>query len=275
MLPALRSLIVIGISALACACGTFAVKEHPAGSSIRLAEKTTRIALLGFYPFTSRVTGSSVSGNVRTTTYVATLDEGLELKRVVPFGTPIQDLPVVERKEITREEAIRIVRIFVGEVKRSGLKEMSQLIEVTAGKHYIKKRDVEYYVIGIHLPAFARSKPQGLGFLKIFLTLFSFGLYPYDTPLIISSKFVVLDRDLMPVKTFEYNGTYWRRMGWLPGKPAPGFTKFLEDPVSARWNASPYPGAIEADILTFARDFSDHLRGHAKTEAPEKKAPSP
>ncbi|MBI3396173.1 MAG: hypothetical protein HY042_10090 [Spirochaetia bacterium] len=226
------------------ACTKYSVRENPAAAVERPPE-TLKIALVGFYPFTSRVTGSYVSGNTRTTTFEASVDYSMDQKGTMPYGKHVKEFPVKETREIPDAEFKRIVLLLVSDTKRSGLEEMGHILDYDqkTKKYFLKVRDVDYYIFATHTPAFQTTINQNplatIG--SAFAFLFTFGIFPMDAEKLITSRFQVVDKNFQLVKEFKHQGSFFTRISWLNGNGPKGNTPYKQD-------------------FHFAQEFSDFLR---------------
>lgn len=180
-----------------------------------------KIALIGFYPFDTKITDSYVSGNMRHTTTMAFLNYKTSMKGDLQFGQPIDKIESTGvRDDVSKEKIKAFVTAYLTHVKRSGIEELAQVLEMKGkseenaeGSIKLKAHDVDYYVIGIHLPAFAQEE-GATGVLTFFPFVFTMGTFPMIKNMQSEGRFLVFDKDLNLVEEFNYKGTYRVMMAW-------------------------------------------------------------
>ncbi|EMJ90512.1 hypothetical protein LEP1GSC193_4076 [Leptospira alstonii serovar Pingchang str. 80-412] len=187
------------------------MKEFPVADNVK-NEKKPKIVYMGFRTFESKVTGSSG----RSTSYTAELNYG---KRTIPkleSGVFIDQLKSNGfRSDVSSDQVKAFIADYLGEVKVSGSKELSYLIEVEKinGNSVFKLRNfpVNYYVMGIHGPAFAKASNVGIEILYGISTLFSIvtlGLIPSYSSEIAKTEVKIYDKNLKLVNKLEYDNSY-------------------------------------------------------------------
>ncbi|TGN00028.1 Lp29 family lipoprotein [Leptospira dzoumogneensis] len=179
--------------------------------------KKNRIALVGFLPF------EETGGNrVR----IASLDYKNSLKKYVKIGTPIEQ--ITENGidlSVPAENVNRFASLYLEEVKKTGLDEINKVLlikESTNGNKqgFLRKRDVDFYVVAILGPPFARPSVSGyfLSLLTYVPFLLSLGTVPNWGIMENKSTFLIFDSKLELLQKKEYDSSYHYLISWFVPK---------------------------------------------------------
>ncbi|MBW0433748.1 hypothetical protein HGB47_08980 [Leptospira yasudae] len=202
----------------------FFLKEFPVSGDVKI-EKKPKIAYVGFRTFDARMTGSSG----RRTTYTAELTYA---ERTIPKLEKAVFIDELKsngtRKDLSSDLVKAFAMSYLQEVKISGLKEISYLVEMEKqGEtviYKLKDYPVDYYVIGIHGPAFTEASNIGVGFLHLFSTLFSMvtiGLIPSYSSEEANTEVRVYDRNLQLINNLKYDNSYSSISSiWISANPS-------------------------------------------------------
>ncbi|MDF3818910.1 hypothetical protein P3G55_03305 [Leptospira sp. 96542] len=206
---------VLGFIVFLFGCKRHYIREvNPNGTSVVVTKK---IALVGFYPYQY---SSYTSG--RTTTTTATLNYEVPTHPGFQFGKPLDQIPsngidVTVPPERVKEFAMA----YLTEVKRSGSKELDKMIEVKGSgdtsTFHLKSRDVDYYIVGIHGPAFDKengveSVLQMLATFHVFIL--SGGTIPYWSTKAANTEFHIYDKNLNFITKKSYRNRYTVLSAW-------------------------------------------------------------
>lgn len=191
----------------------FYVKEFPVTGQTAVVGKKPKIAYLGFRTYSAKLT--SVSG--RRSTYTAELNYKNRTIPKLENGVFIDQLKNEGvRTDIPSEKVAAFAFEYLNLVKSSGAFEISQLVEVEKKEgaqfvYKLKNYPVDYYVIGIHGPAFVKDAHIGISLGKVFSVLFSivsFGLFPIYSSELANTEVRVYDKNLKLVNRLEYDNSY-------------------------------------------------------------------
>jgi|JI8StandDraft_1071087.scaffolds.fasta_scaffold00078_5 hypothetical protein len=178
-------------------------------------EGKAKIALVGFYPFTYSSTTQS-----RVTTTTATLDYRSPMKKVFPIGKSLDEIPTSGIDVSVPSDTVKEFTLnYLSNVKKSGILEISKMVESKGegekAVFSLKKRDVDYYLIGIHGPAFDDS-PGNIGrtLLTAHLSILSLGTFPFWGSVGNNSTFLLYDKNLKLIDTKTYSDRYEFIAGW-------------------------------------------------------------
>lgn len=221
--------------------------------------KKSKIALVGFYPYRTFI--SNVSG--RTTTFTAVLDFANSTAKFFPFGKPLAEIKEEGLDGTVPERKVQeFLKDYLTTVKKSGIEEIVKMIDFKkidekTTKVSLKKRDVDYYVIGIHGPPFAKGADladTGKSLLTVFPFMLTLGTVPLWGSRHIESEFWVYDNKLNLVKKFEYKNSYTRLIAWWGNSEEGGFTG--ETDIFR-------PNLYKPDVIDFSQDIAEII-GSAK-----------
>ncbi|MCW7504703.1 Lp29 family lipoprotein [Leptospira paudalimensis] len=195
-------------------CKNIVLVREYSQKSIELNPKL-KIALVGFFPYQySTIT----SGRTRTTT--ATLDYNHPTVSVMTIGKPIDMIPSSGIDSSVSPEASKDVAMtYLERVKISGLQEISKMIEIKKVDEKttfaLKKRDVDYYLIAIHGPAFDESMGNvGRTLITAHLCILSIGTFPCWNSIQTETKFLLYDNKLKLVDNQTYSDRYEHFGAW-------------------------------------------------------------
>ncbi|EKR65859.1 hypothetical protein LEP1GSC036_0547 [Leptospira weilii str. 2006001853] len=199
------------------------LSEFPITGSVHL-ERKAKIAYIGFRSFN---TESSRSGRVTTYTAKLTYEE-----RTIPRlenGVFIDELKSNGfRTDIPSNKVQAFAMEYLDVVKSSGALELSKLIDVEkenggVSVFKLKNYPVDYFVVGVHGPAFA--KPSGAGDIFLtaitgFFSMATFGLLPAYMSNQANTEIKIVDKNLNFVNRFAYDNTYTSlRTIWISPRP--------------------------------------------------------
>ena len=211
-----------------------------------------KIALVGFFPYRY---SSSTSGRRRTTT--AILDYNHPTGSVMSIGTPIDLIPSTGldpnvSADVTKEVAMN----YLEKVKISGLQEISKMIDIKKidekTTFALKKREVDYYLIAIHGPAFDESMENlGRTLLTAHLCILTIGTVPCWRSIQTETKFFLYDNKLNLVDSMSYSNRYEHLGAWW-GK---------EDQGSFDLQTSEIPDPLKIKVYKpQISEYEDHLK---------------
>lgn len=234
------NIIKLGIFCmLFTACQRHYIRPLPAIEENRVINK--KIATIGFYPYAY---SSYTSG--RTVTTTALLDYSNPTTKLVSLGKPIDEIEVTGiNSNVSPEKVKTFILDYLGKVKKSGSREIEKLVEVRgkgdSATFHLKNRDVDFYILGIHGPAFDEEGSAGnLGRLLLtgHLFMFSLGTTPLWSTKPADTDILVYDKDLNLVYQKSYKSRYtlltawWgnENEGYINKKNVPEFTPKLYEP---------------------------------------------
>lgn len=221
-----------------------------------------KIALIGFYPFHAYQTGSYTSGRTTYTTMTAVLDYKNSTKPFIKQFQPIDQIKESGLNTGVPENQVKeFVKFYLEKVKKSGLDELSKVVDAKkiddkTTKLSLKKRDIDYYVVGIHGPPFIKSSTAGIGkfFLSVFFFMGTAGTVPLWGDKTVTSEFHVFDKNLQFVKKYEYSNVYNVLTAWW-GNSDEGSLGTNDNDAARKFK----PNLYKPDTLDFAYEFSEFL----------------
>jgi hypothetical protein len=211
-----------------------------------------KIALVGFYPFTY----SSTTQN-RVTTTTATLDYQSSTKKVFPMGKSLDEIPTSGINTNVPSQTVKEFTLsYLSMVKNSGIMEISKMVNIKGegekSVFSLKNRDVDFYLVGIHGPAFDDS-PGNIGrtLLTAHLSILSLGTFPFWGSVANDSTFLLYDKNLKLLDTKTYSDRYEFIAGWW-GKEEHGPFIISKSETPSHMKAQVYaPQILEySDYLT-------------------------
>ncbi|BDA77871.1 hypothetical protein LPTSP3_g08010 [Leptospira kobayashii] len=224
----------------------FIRKPKPQSMLALPADKGLKVALIGFYPYQY----SSYSSGRRTTT-TAVLDYKNRIQASSKIGKPAEFFPTSGiDTSVPPEKVKEFVMNYLNEVKRSGFDEITKVVEIQKegeeSKMYLKKRDVDYYVVGVHGPAFPKDfDPRFL--LTAHLFMLTLGTFPFWQVQEADSKFYIYDHGLNLINTRVFRNKYEVIAGWWGEKEQGAFNRNPE--------AGFMPRLYEPDVIDFSAEF--------------------
>lgn len=206
-----RFLVPILLLLFNCNYHYYVQKSGPETASIPNVSKV-RIVYLGFRPFSAEMTTSNAQERI----YTANL---LYPDRTIPKfqnGFYASDLRSFGfRKDVPSEKVKKFVQDYLNEVKESGVLELTYVtsIEKKGEERIYKLKDVgaDYYVVGIHNPAFQSTKNFAGSFVQLFSSMFSvltFGLVPSYASLRAETEIKIYDKNLNQLTSIQYDNGY-------------------------------------------------------------------
>ncbi|XDD49373.1 hypothetical protein AB3N59_13275 [Leptospira sp. WS92.C1] len=171
-----------------------------------------RIVYMGFRSYESEMTLSNGQERVYTANLIypdrtiAKFQNGFYASDLKAFGF---------RKDVSSEKVKKFAQDYLNEVKDSGVLELTYVtgVEKKGEERIFKLKDLgaDYYVIGIHNPAFQKTIHAGSSFVQLFSTVFSaitFGLIPSYASLEAGTEIRIYDRNLTLLNTLKYDNRY-------------------------------------------------------------------
>ncbi|MBW0433751.1 hypothetical protein HGB47_08995 [Leptospira yasudae] len=219
-----------------------------------------RIAYIGFRPYATEMTTSSAETRV----YTANL--AYPDRTILKFqnGVYASDLKSAGfRKDVPSDKVKKFVQDYLNEVKESGVLELTYVtsVEKKGEDRIFKLKDigVDYYVLGIHTPAFQTPKHFGSSVVQLFSSIFSvisFGLIPSYASLQAGTEIRIYDKNLNQLTAIKYDhgysviGAVWassvpeecRRMGCNALKQVTSPPKFVYQELGSKF---------ETDVASF------------------------
>ncbi len=207
-------------------------------------DQSLKIAFVGFRPFGNFLNRGKDRIEQRLN-YLVSLSDLLE------FGNILDDVPTTGLNARVSEFRIQAFRAaFLRILGPSGEDELNKLFTYSSGpagkRWYLRARDVDYYIVGLHLPRRESATLRGCATsgLTILPFLFTFGVFPFMEEFRTRSTFLVLDANLKHLKTFEYTGIYRKRTSITVR------TGYRGTPGGA-----PPPAVFQSEIAQFRNDF--------------------
>ncbi|AOP33319.1 hypothetical protein A0128_05340 [Leptospira tipperaryensis] len=171
-----------------------------------------RIVYLGFRPFSAEITTSNSQERIYTANLVypdrtiPKFQNGVYASDLRSFGF---------RKDVPSEKVKKFVQDYLNEVKESGVLELTYVtsIEKKGEERIYKLKDVgaDYYVVGVHNPAFQSTKNFGGSVVQLFSSMFSvisFGLIPSYASLQAETEIKIYDKNLNQLTALKYDNGY-------------------------------------------------------------------
>ncbi len=192
-------------------------KIDPEIHKMAKTRKDLKIALIGFYTFNSKL----IQSTGRTRTYQATLDYNSSTKEYFIYGKPIESFASNGRNEAISPELVnQLIKDYYYSVSDSGLVEMIKLFEFNKIDSKLnislRKRDVDYYIVGVHGPPFQDHFSKQLKFMISFpLYILTLGCSPVWEEVVTESKFNIYDSKLNLIKSLNYNNKYNILISWF------------------------------------------------------------
>ncbi|MBM9500544.1 hypothetical protein JWG44_09820 [Leptospira sp. 201903071] len=207
----LKFLVLLLFFILNCNYHYYVQKSAPQTGSIPNVSKV-RIVYIGFRPFTSEMTTSNAQERIYTANLVypdrtvPKFQNGFYASDLRSFGF---------RKDVPSEKVKKFVQEYLNEVKESGVLELTYVtsIEKKGTERIYKLKDVgaDFYVVGIHNPAFQSTKNFGGSFVQLFSSMFSvitFGLVPSYASLQAETEIRIFDKNLNRLTSIQYDNSY-------------------------------------------------------------------
>lgn len=171
-----------------------------------------KITYIGFRPYETEITKSSAETRVYTANLV------YPDRTVFKFqnGVYASDLKAVGyRKDVSSDKVKKFVQDYLNEVKESGVLELTYVtsVEKKGEERIFKLKDIgtDYYVLGIHTPAFQTPKHFGSSVIQLFSSVFSvlsFGLIPSYASLQAGTEIKIYDKNLNQLTSMKYDHGY-------------------------------------------------------------------
>ncbi|TGM01080.1 hypothetical protein EHQ76_10580 [Leptospira barantonii] len=171
-----------------------------------------KIAYIGFRPYEAEITKSSAETRVYTANLIYPDRTILKFQN----GSYASDLKSVGyRKDVSSDKVKKFVQDYLNEVKESGVLELTYVtsVEKKGDDKIFKLKDigVDYYVLGIHTPAFQTPKHAGSSVVQLFSSVFSvisFGLIPSYASLQAGTEIRIYDKNLNQLTSIKYDNGY-------------------------------------------------------------------
>ncbi|MBM9576878.1 hypothetical protein JWG45_06890 [Leptospira sp. 201903070] len=188
------------------------VQKSPADTAAIPNLSKVRIVYLGFRSYSVEMTASNAQERIYTAnlTYpdrtVSKFQNGFYASDLRSFGF---------RKDVPSEKVKKFVQEYLNEVKESGVTELTYVtsIEKKGEERIYKLKDVgaDYYVVGVHNPAFQTTKNLGGSFVQLFSSMFSvisFGIIPSYASLQAETEIKIYDKNLNQLTSLKYDNGY-------------------------------------------------------------------
>jgi len=206
---------------LVVSCGRTFVRSYTKQSPNKPQQK---IGLVGFYPYSAQF----VEGGYGYRKYQAQLDYSKSMKKLLGFGTPISEIPANGVQNVPISNILRFISDYRAISNESGQQELQALFQFEGTSNTtakLKKRDLDYYIVAIHLPPFPKTNS---GILTILYDIFGSVITLWTLPFVDSfdshSVFAVYDKNLNLIKDFSYKNSYSQWFSWWM---VPDFTGFF------------------------------------------------
>ncbi|WP_135756022.1 Lp29 family lipoprotein [Leptospira dzoumogneensis] len=221
----LFSLFLISVVLLSINCSTRVyptLGEPYVRKTLAENQKKPKIAYIGFAGFKEELTASYG----RRRTYTASLDYSSRILTDPLYGDFGSDeLAKVSqfRRDIPSLKVRNFVFSFLDSVRQSGLEDMKKYVHIVPrGKEYdyfLRDHGFDYYVIGIHLPAFPESAEDEnfLHALSFPFSFFTLGILPFVGKGKAYTTVIIFDKNLNELKRFDYNNRFTEISAlWMP-----------------------------------------------------------
>ncbi len=193
-------------------CTIFQTIKVPEDKIGKLSDSNTKlkIALVGFYPVTV-----SYRYEGRYFISTASLDYDHPMKDAFPIGQPVEQIPTSSiDSTIPAARCYLFVSNYLELVKKTGITELNKVVdfdipsdkeELDKTKCLVKKRDVDYYIVGINGPSF-RNNRTGIRLLfNLLLSVSTAFTFPIFEKCEAYSIFMIYDSKLNLIKTVKYD----------------------------------------------------------------------
>ncbi|PNV71528.1 hypothetical protein BES34_021370 [Leptospira inadai serovar Lyme] len=207
---------------------------------VRKMDTRKKVALVGFHPYSTATVGNKLDGWINTPCKIAISEKyGTNLKSKffkgrrnvtsderaayplrdqlispLSWGEPINKFPSSGIQSDIEEENIRRFLEFSYSLLGAGaLPDLCEILELDSGAKtfQLKKRDVDYYVVGIFTPVF--SEPTILGAVTFAisfpLSFLSIGIIPMAMEKRTESFFRIYDPKLNLIKEIKTSNSFW------------------------------------------------------------------
>nr|PJZ92911.1 hypothetical protein CH379_10650 [Leptospira ellisii] len=227
-----------------------------------------RVALVGFRPFATIFKGQT--GN--TLHYEAIVNYDLDYrKNLKDVGVPVESIPARGTDPSIPKERVEVfTKLYLDSVKWTGIPELKQVFETREIKkgdptnlaYTLKKRDVDYYVVGIPGPPFLSGGDfyilKFLGTAHISLgTLFTI---PWWMDNRVESTIYVFDSKLNLIKTWKRESVYNGTLAWWNKNTGEGTLQLMDIKNEKK----------ERFYLPDLADFSNEFIGFVSKADPKK-----
>ncbi len=210
-----------------------------------------RIALVGFRPYSTTI----AEENWRSRRLEADVDYGESLAPYMGLGKPVREIPSTGLdRSVPQTRTAAVIHAYLSEVGRTGIPEMSAMFEQVNGSHFLRQRDVDYYLVGIHQPGFEMLSPSCLGLLSYGGLILSLGLLPASEERLHGSLFILYDNKLEEVRRFRAGGAYRATFSWWIAPTYPYRTIYGAKKAPPRF-------VWVADIWAMERELRQFLGG--------------
>ena len=171
-------------------------------------------------------------------------------KKLVPYAKPVEEFHAKGfDSSVSAEKINYLIANYLNVTMKYGIAELSKMIEYKGKTPRLKKRYVDYYVVGIHLPVFAGSTSIFLSRLTCITGLLTLGILPFYDTHPIASIFMVFDNKLNPVKSFKYEDEYTTLTAW-----------WMIPNMEGYYEQCPPPDIWESQVVKFSDDFYKYLQ---------------
>lgn len=230
------------------------------------------IALVGFYPYIATELPRTATTKPGQMDFEAGLLYHNRLRDLLGIGRPATELLKDGTNHTIAPQTVEaFMKTYLDAVGQSGLKELKSIITYEDNKPRLRNLQADYIVLGIHQPAFEEPQTPMLTLATTVISALTLGILPQVAQLTTSSRFLVYDKKLQLVKSFEYKSDYVRLFSLV-------VIPFRNDEVAGVPDVkkSPYPRAWDPDILDFRAAFIKFLQNpSAKDDATTTPAKQP
>ncbi|MDV6234513.1 hypothetical protein CH379_002590 [Leptospira ellisii] len=209
--PILYFFLIFAFAFCGCNYHYYVQKPSPTSNSIPDLLKL-RIVYMGFRSYEAETTVANGEGRVYTANLiypertVAKFQNGFYASDLKAFGF---------RKDVPSEKVKKFAQDFLNDVKESGVLELTYVtaVEKKGEERIFKLKDLgaDYYVVGVHSPAFQKNSGAISGFVQLFSSVFSvltFGLIPSYAYLDAETTIRIYDKNLNLLATQKHDNTY-------------------------------------------------------------------
>lgn len=168
-----------------------------------------RIALVGFYPYTSTLVDKTYSQNYTEYKYSIDIDKKYSLKSFCSVGKDIKELTSKGiRKDVDEAKIKLFITSVVDKTGNSILSELNWMFTVKDNKTYLNDIDADYFLVGIFSPYKESRSNKNYNFFVELIIYMTLGIIPQRTFYESEATFYLYDRNLNEVHTFTYSFDY-------------------------------------------------------------------
>ncbi|MCR9141360.1 MAG: hypothetical protein NXI24_03850 [bacterium] len=221
-------------------------------SSESFPKENPKIALIGFYGYTSRPAENAAGERG----IIAEIDYSRDLKQAVGMGVPAANIPFKGFRKIQPENRNAFIEDYIQFARDSGFVELAKVFNFDGDEPRFKRRDVDFYIMGIHVPPFSERRPGCLTLLPELVGWLTLGTVPIWSQYQSGSIIHIYDGELEKVGSYYYDSSYSAVASWW----------FLNGDAWISEPSAPPPLKIwSGDVKQFSEDFQKLLEQPSET----------